>query len=281
MCHLVVLTENGAGRTDNNFFTAARNASNPLPIWPRSGTPKDDNRVVFRDARLSRHCQYMCNLVPRVPRVLEHVFDQYGRPQHPGSDDLLGTLVRTILSQNTTRQNTDRAFEQLLDRYGGDWDQMRRAPTQEVEETIEVAGLAGQKAPRIQHILQHLHNERGSCSLEFLRKWDVDRARSYLVEFKGVGPKTAAFTLMNAADMPLFPMDTHIFRICERLGWIDQSLSSDRAHTMMREAIPDDLHYPAHVVMVRHGRETCHARAPDCTSCSLLDICEAGQEYLE
>ncbi len=225
--------------------------------------------------------KHMCNLTPRTSDVLGRLFDQYGRPSHPGPDNLLGTLVRTILSQNTTRQNTDRAFAQLLDRYSAEWDHIRRAPIQELSNTIEVAGLAGQKAPRIQRVLQHLHDERGDYSLEFLRDWEIDSSREYLVNFKGVGPKTAAFTLMNAADMPLFPMDTHIFRICERLEWLDESLASDRAHSKMREAIPDDQHYTAHVVMVRHGREVCHAREPKCTSCPLLDICQHGQERIE
>jgi len=219
----------------------------------------------------------MSDLAPRVSDVLGRLFDHHGQPRHPGPDDLLGTLVRTILSQNTTRQNTDRAFERLLDRYAADWDQIRRAPTHEITDTVEVAGLAGQKGPRIQGILQHLHEERGECSLEFLRSWKVDRARDYLLDFKGVGPKTAAFTLMNAANMPLFPMDTHIFRICQRLGWVDDSVSSDSAHQKMRAAIPDDQHYPAHIVMVRHGREVCHARNPDCSSCPLLEVCRFGQ----
>ncbi len=223
----------------------------------------------------------MCDLTPRISEVLSRLFDHYGRPSHPGPDNLLGTLVRTILSQNTTRQNTDRAFAQLLDQYGADWDRIRRAPTQEIANTIEVAGLAGQKAPRIQQVLHYLHGEREDYSLAFLRQWEVDRAREYLVGFKGVGPKTAAFTLMNAAGMPLFPMDTHIFRICERLGWLDESPSSDQAHSKMRGAIPDDQHYPAHVVMVRHGREVCHARGPDCNSCPLVDICQHGQERVE
>jgi len=218
----------------------------------------------------------MAEFDPAVSDVLRRLYDRYGRPSYDGPDDLLGTLIRTILSQNTTRSNTDRAFANLLDRFGGDWDRIRRVPTDAVVDAIEIGGLARQKAPRIQNILEHLRDERGAYDLEFLRNWKVDRARNYLLDFKGVGPKTASFTLMYAADMPLFPMDTHILRICERLGWIEESASSTDAHETMLPAIPRGEHYPAHIAMVRHGREICHARNPDCETCPLLEVCPTG-----
>lgn len=217
-------------------------------------------------------------LEPSVDTVLERLYDYYGRPEYRGPDDLLATLVRTILSQNTTRTNTDRAFGGLLDRFGGDWDRVRRAPVDELVEAIEIGGLARQKAPRIQNILETVREEHDSYSLEFLRKWEVADARDYLLEFKGVGPKTAAFTLMDAAGMPLFPMDTHILRLCERLGWIGESTSSEEAHDRMLPEIPEGEHYAAHIVMVRHGRELCHARNPECADCPLLEICPTGAD---
>lgn len=223
----------------------------------------------------------MAELEPKARTVLDRLYEHYGRPAYEGPDDLLGTLVRTILSQNTTRSNTDRAFARLLERFGGDWDRIRRAPTDAVVDAIEIGGLARQKAPRIQQILADLRDERGTYDLAFLREWEVDRARNYLLDFKGVGPKTASFTLMYAADMPLFPMDTHILRLCERLGWIPTSTSSSDAHDRMLPEIPDGEHYPAHVVMVRHGRDLCHARDPNCEVCPLLEVCPTGNANTE
>lgn len=213
--------------------------------------------------------------------VLDALYEHYGRPEPDGPDHLLGTLIRTILGQNTTSRNADRAFDGLLERFGGDWDGMRRAETSEVVGAIEVAGLARQKASRIQGVLEHFHDERGAYDLSFLRDRDPDEAKSYLMQFKGVGPKTARFTLMNAAEMPFFPMDTHILRICKRLGWIDDDLSSQRAHEAMEPRIPDGEHYPAHMVLVRHGRELCHARDPDCEACPILESCPRGREREE
>lgn len=204
---------------------------------------------------------------------LKRLYTLYGEPTYDGPDDLLGVLVQTILSQQTTRANCRRAFGQLLDKFEGDWRRCQVAPRAELEATIACAGLAGQKSARIQAMLARLEEERGEYSLEFLRDMSADEAREYLISFKGVGPKTAAFTLMYAAGMAVFPMDTHIFRICERLGWVDAGDSSRHAHRKMEALIPTGEHYAAHMVLVQHGREVCHARSPECEKCPLRDRC--------
>lgn len=206
-------------------------------------------------------------------RALSQLYTLYGKPSYEGPDDLLGVLIQTILSQQTTRANCRRAFDQLLDACGGDWRRCQLAAPADLQAAIACAGLARQKATRIQALLARLQAERGEYSLAFLRQMPPDDARDYLTSFKGVGPKTAAFTLMYAAGMALFPMDTHIFRICQRLGWIDAGLASKHAHRHMEALIPPGEHYAAHMVLVRHGREVCHARSPDCERCPLRDIC--------
>jgi len=206
-------------------------------------------------------------------RALAELYRLYGKPSYDGPDDLLGVLVQTILSQQTTRANCQRAFGQLLDACGGDWRRCQVAPLAELQAAIACAGLAKQKSARIQALLARLDRERGEYSLEFLRAMTPDDARDYLTSFKGVGPKTAAFTLMYAAGMALFPMDTHIFRICQRLGFIDAHHSSASAHRRMEALIAPGEHYAAHMVLVQHGREVCHARAPECPKCPLRDIC--------
>lgn len=218
-------------------------------------------------------------LSPSIEVVLDLLYDEHGRPQPEGEDDILGTLIATILSQSTNNANSERAFGELLDRFAGDWDQIRQADVAEVADAIQIGGLSRQKAPRIQAILEKLHAERGEYSLEFLREREVDAALAYLLELKGVGPKTASFVLMRAAGAPLFPMDTHILRLCKRLGWIADNTSDRKAHDLMLPHIPEGDHEPAHVVMIWHGRRICHARNPECARCPLLDLCAWGQRH--
>ncbi len=213
------------------------------------------------------------NDTQKMAQLLDRLHETWGREEHDGIDDVLGVLIRTILSQSTTRSNTDRAFASLLDTYGGDWARVATAPVTEVEDAIRVGGLARQKAPRIQAILNEVHEAYGEYSLEILANEDLATAQAVLFGFPGVGPKTAAFVLMWALGKDVFPMDTHIFRILERVGLLDTSMSAAKAHTAMEALIPAGECFPAHMVMVEHGRKICTARNPSCTECSLNDIC--------
>lgn len=209
----------------------------------------------------------------QIANALQALYVLHGRAQYEGPDDILGVLVQTILSQQTTHQNSRRAFDTLIEQWAGDWGRIQQAPQAEVARAIDCAGLSRQKSTRIQALLARLQQTRGDYSLEFLRDFGADAARDYLTTFKGVGPKTAAFTLMDAAGMDVFPMDTHIFRICERLGWIEPGESSEAAHQKMERLIESGEHYAAHMALVRHGRKICHARAPECEKCPLRSIC--------
>ncbi len=219
------------------------------------------------------------DLDPPLDEVVDRLFDAHGRPDPDSGDDLLGSLIATILSQSTNNKNSSRAFGDLVDRFGGDWSRIAQADVDEIADAIEIGGLSQQKAPRIKKALQKIHDDFGAYSLEDLREWDVDEAQNYLLDLKGVGPKTASFVLMRAAEMPLFAMDTHILRLCKRLGWIDASTSSKKAHDTMLPHIPEGDHDAIHVVMIRHGRRVCHARNPDCGDCALLSLCDYGQTH--
>lgn len=208
-----------------------------------------------------------------MEEVLARLYKTWGREEHGGVDDVLAVLIRTILSQSTTKVNTDRAFASLLDTYAGNWARVAKAPVSELVETIRVGGLARQKAPRIQAILDEVYEVYGEYSLEALEDDDHNTAQSVLLGFPGVGPKTAAFVLMWALGKDVFPMDTHIFRILERVGLLDAAISAAKAHAAMQALIPAGECFPAHMVMVEHGRKVCSARNPSCSECSLNDVC--------
>ena len=205
--------------------------------------------------------------------LLARLYESWGREVHPGADDVLAVLVRTILSQSTTRVNTDRAFASLVDTYYGDWARVAAAPVEDVVDAIRVGGLAKQKAPRIQAILTEVFGRYDEYSLESLASEDLITAQAILLAFPGVGPKTAAFVLMSALGKDVFPMDTHIFRILERVGLLDSSKSASAAHREMEKLIPEGDCFSAHMALVAHGRKVCASRNPRCTECSLNDIC--------
>ncbi len=95
----------------------------------------------------------------------------------------------------------------------------------------------------------------------------------WLTRIAGVGPKTASIVLLFSFQQPLFPVDTHIHRVTKRLGWIPQNASAEKAHELLRIAVPARLNYRLHLDLIRFGREICQARRPRCEVCPLTDLC--------
>ncbi len=189
----------------------------------------------------------------------------------------LDELINTILSQNTNDRNRDLAYANLRSRYPT-WEAVRDAPLDEVIALIRPAGLATTKAPRIQEALRRITAERGALTLDFLREMSVEEARTWLTDLKGVGPKTAAIVLLFTLDMPAFPVDTHIHRVTGRLGLIPPRTSREKAHQLLESLVPPDIYRAFHLNLIEHGRHTCRARRPHCTSCALRDLCDAVAE---
>ena len=165
----------------------------------------------------------------RIPLVLGQLAGQYEWPAHARPLPPLDGLILGVLSQNTTDTNSDRAFERLKARFPT-WEAVMAAPRAEVEQAIHVAGLSEVKATHIQEILHRLLADRGELDLEFLRDLPTGEARAYLTSLPGIGPKTSALLLLFRFGKPVFPVDTHIYRVAKRLALIPSSASVERAH---------------------------------------------------
>jgi len=191
-------------------------------------------------------------------------------------DDPLETLVLTILSQNTTDTNRDRAFASLIERFGN-LDAVRTAPIADIAASIRVGGLHQQKARSIQAVLRRIFEERDGLDLSHLAALPLADALRWLLESPGVGPKTAGIVLLFAFDKPFFPVDTHIRRILIRLGLIRRS---DDPHALVNEWLPADtgLMRRLHLDMIRLGREICRPKRPACNSCPLAARCDGRRE---
>ncbi|MDX1663479.1 MAG: endonuclease III [Candidatus Promineifilaceae bacterium] len=205
--------------------------------------------------------------------IYELLVEVYGMPEWKAHRPPVAQLVSTILSQQTTGPNRERAYRQLRQRFPT-WKDVIEAPLAEVQEAIRPAGLASQKAPRIQAALRTILHERGELSLNFLAEMPVDEAKRWLRRLKGVGPKTAAIVLLFSLGMPAFPVDTHVHRVTRRLGLIGPQVSADKAHEQLEMIADPEAYYPFHINLIRHGREICRARAPQCAICPLQDHCD-------
>jgi len=205
--------------------------------------------------------------------VHQRLLDHYGEPIWRNPLPPIDELVSTILSQNTNDTNRDKAFRSLRRRFPS-WEQVRDAESNDIIETIRTAGLANQKGPRIKNVLIKITELRGSLDLDFLKDFSSQEAFDWLMQFKGVGPKTASIVLLFSLGKSAFPVDTHVHRITGRLGLRPLKMNAAKAHIHLAEQFPENTYYAAHLNIIRLGREICKARRPQCTACPLSDLCD-------
>lgn len=211
-------------------------------------------------------------------QIVDRLSALYGEPVWRPHHDPLAELVLTILSQNTSDTNSGRAFMRLVQRFPN-WRALMEAPISDIEREIAVGGLAKQKAPRIKSSLEAVWAARGSFDLDFLNEMQLDEAKAWLRELKGVGPKTAACVLMFSFGRPALPVDTHVHRLAQRLGLVPDSATPEKAHDLLESVLPPEIVFPFHILLIKHGRRLCRAQRPLCEQCPLLDGCPAGQKF--
>jgi endonuclease-3 len=209
----------------------------------------------------------------KAREVHSRLLNVFGVPLWRSPLPPIDELISTVLSQNTNDTNRDAAYQALRSRFPT-WEAVRDAPAEEVRQAIRTAGLANQKAPRIQAILREISAERGSLDLTFLADLPREQALAWLTHFNGVGPKTAAIVLQFSLGIPAMPVDTHIYRVTGRLGLRPAKMSVEQTHTHMEQLLLPESFYAAHLNLIRLGREICHARRPDCPACPLKDLCD-------
>jgi endonuclease III len=230
---------------------------------PRRGQPSPQKLAADRRRRRAK-----------ISVVLERLGERYDNPRWVGPRlDPVSELVLTILAQNTADTNSHRAFVALRERWPT-WEQVLEAPLDEMVEVLRPGGLAPTKAPRIKQALAEVRDASGDFDLSFLADLPLLEARRWLEALPGIGRKTAAIVLLFCFGRPALPVDTHVFRVAQRLGLLPPKADLARAHDLLEGALEPDQVYPFHVELIRHGRDTCRAPRPICALCPLTDVCE-------
>jgi len=208
---------------------------------------------------------------PSCPLSPSHASDDWA-VLNESRQPVLDSLWRTMLSQNTTDKNSSRAFCRFTARYGHplskhiDWRAVDRAPDDEVQETVRCAGLSERRVSNLRGILAKVATDRrsagsaergprGVLSLNHLYRWDTQRVKDYLLEFKGVGEKTVSCVLLFCMGRPEFPVDVHVWRIARQvLGWAPMKAKRNDVYRHLNRCVPDDIKYALHILLVTHGK---------------------------
>ncbi|KAK9278669.1 hypothetical protein L1049_028243 [Liquidambar formosana] len=197
-------------------------------------------------------------------------------------ESVLDGLVSTILSQNTTDVNSQRAFASLKSAFPT-WEDVLAAESRSIENAIRCGGLAATKVSCIKNILSSLLEKNGKLCLEYLRQLSIDEIKAELFHFKGVGPKTVACVLMFHLQQDDFPVDTHVFQIAKAIGWVPAVTDRKKTYFHLNRRIPNDLKFDLNCLLFTHGKlcQKCTEKGGNLqraesheNSCPLLKYCE-------
>ncbi len=174
----------------------------------------------------------------------------------------LELLVATILAAQCTDERVNRVTPALFAKYrtARDWAQADLAA---LERLIHSTGFFRAKARAIVGMARALVERHGG---------EVPRTRDALTEMPGVGLKTANVILGNAFGQPAIAVDTHVFRVAQRLG-LARSEDADEIHDQLVDVLPRREWTLITHLLTTHGRRTCSARKPACPVCPVRALC--------
>ncbi len=208
----------------------------------------------------------------RAETAVNRMLAEYPEEYTPSSRSPFDSLIRTILSQNTTGSNTSTAYNQLAEQIGIDPFSISKASDDEIKEAIKPAGMYNQRTKNLKAISNQIIEKYGG-DIGKIFNLPFNEARDRLMELPGVGPKTADVALMFSVNSRVVPVDRHIERIAKRLEIVPQNANYDVIRTAFEDAATPDRFRELHLSLVRFGREICTARNPKHGECVLRNIC--------
>ncbi len=177
------------------------------------------------------------------------------------------TLVATILSAQCTDKQVNKVTPAVFARYP-DVASMAAASVEDLYPMVKSCGFKS-KAGHIIDACRMIVAQYGG---------EVPSTLEALVKLPGVGRKTANVVLAFAFNIPALPVDTHVFRVSNRLGLVDASTVEETERQLMK-VIPKKDWQEAHHWLIFHGRRVCKAQRPMCEVCTLHDLCRHIRQH--
>ena len=176
-------------------------------------------------------------------------------------------LIATILSAQCTDIRVNKVTEVLFKKYNTP-QAFSKLSIEEISEEIKSCGLYKSKAENIKVT---------SGMLCEIYKGKVPNTLEELTKLPGVGRKTANVVLSNAFNQEAMAVDTHVFRVANRIG-IVHTQTPEKTEFALMEAIPKNRWSHSHHLLIFHGRRICKARKPECSMCPIKNDCSYYKE---
>lgn len=213
------------------------------------------------------------DLILKILKLCEKKFPQNNPiSSNYKNDSVLDVLIATKLSQNTTDKTAFIAYNNLKSKYDN-WYKLMNDNLKNIKKEIKVCGMANTKARDLKNILKKIYKKYNSLDLSFFRNHSNEQIFNELLELKGIGVKTASCVLAFALNRDVFPVDTHIHRVLNRIG-IVKTNSPEKTFEYISDKIPDGKKLFLHRCLIKFGRNICKAKNPLCNDCFLFNDCK-------
>ena len=173
-------------------------------------------------------------------------------------------LVAVILSAQCTDKRVNQITPALFSKFPRA-DDMAASSTEEIFEYIKSCSYPNNKAKHLLGMASMLTNDFGG---------KVPSDIKQLQKLPGVGRKTANVIASVVFNKPTMAVDTHVFRVANRIGLVNRAKTPLAVELQLTKNIPENLIPLAHHWLILHGRYICKARKPDCMECGLTEICK-------
>jgi endonuclease III len=218
--------------------------------------PRGKPPALLSDADVREFFRRLHAIEPEPKGELEHV-------------NAFTLLVAVVLSAQATDAGVNKATRALF-KAANSAEKMLALGEDKVREFIKTIGLYKNKAKNVILLSEKLLAEKGGV---------VPADRDYLVTLPGVGRKTANVVLNMAFGQPTMAVDTHVFRVANRLPII-YGRTPEEVEDKLLKRLPEEYALHAHHWLILHGRYTCKARSPECGSCSVADLCRSPEKMV-
>ncbi|RME22974.1 MAG: endonuclease III [Deltaproteobacteria bacterium] len=204
----------------------------------------------------------------RVVAVLKVLSNHQGKTMlaRLGSGQPYRTLVATVLSARVRDEMTERVLPQFFEKWP-DPHSLARAKPAQVEKVIKTIGLYRSKSRRLVELAGILVDRYGGR---------VPDTMEQLVELPGVGRKTAGCVLVYAFGKRALPVDTHVHRISNRLGWVDTKTPGQTERELLK-IVPTRWQAAVNDLLVHHGKTICRPIGPLCGECPVAGLCPSAR----
>lgn len=178
----------------------------------------------------------------------------------------LQLLIATVLSAQTTDKQVNKVTARLFAE-NPDLDSLLQLSKEEIKEYIHTLGFYNAKADHLYLLFRQLVEEFDG---------EVPQTMEELTKLSGVGRKTANVVMSNAFGVPAIAVDTHVFRVSNRIG-LAHADTVEKTEEQLQQAIDRELWSLCHHLLIFHGRRCCSARKPQCEACVIQAYCEQYQ----